>query len=814
MNNYIDIPANGSPSWKRPVPNAAALPAAGNTIGDARIDTSTDTIYVWTGSAWVAVATPGAAIAIDGLNADVSASGPGVVPATVNFVGGSSAASVNTATVLVNTPQSGNKFLGSPADGSSGAPAFRHLVTADLPSTAGFNFTDSSAGADGVTVTGGVGAVLTATSIAQAQSSASQNGYLSSTDWSTFNSKQNALTFGDLTDAGTDGITVTNGSGAVIGSGTSLSQHVADATHNGYLSSTDWNTFSSASGNAITALTGDGTATGPGSVPFTLTTVNSDVGSFGASGVIPSFTVNAKGLITAAGTNNLFPAPLTFTTLLTPDQGAPGTFIGNDSDLDQAVHNVIFGSTDTAMAGNVTSNVTLSAGDNTNGASTANAGHINLYAGSIDNGSGNAGDINLFAGFGNSGLSGNILLSTSPNLSAAYGLIQLQNGTQGTAGQIWTSTDVNGSGAWMAPATSGTVTSVGLSTPGVLYSVSGSPVTSSGTLALNLIAQTANTVLAGPASAGPSNPSFRALVAADIPFPISGFTQGSVLFADSSGHIAQDNAKIFWDDTNFRLGIGTATPSQTIDVIANTASAADGIQITGYGVNPIGFRGRHANGTLGSPTAAVANDTLVFLNGRGYGSTGFAAAATGSINISANETFTDTSMATYMRFYTTPTTTVTPLERMRIAPTGFVGINQTNPAATLEVDGSSGTTLKIVDGNQGQGKTLVSDSTGQASWQTNNILAVTTKTGNYTITTSDQMILADSSGGIFTLTLPAPTVGFQITIKDSTGSSGTNNITIARHASEKIEGVAASYIMQSNWISKTFFSNGTDWFMS
>lgn len=55
--------------------------------------------------------------------------------------------------------------------------------------------------------------------------------------------------------------------------------------------------------NAITALTGDVTATGPGSVAATLATVNANVGSFGSSTSIPNFTVNAKGLITAAGGN-------------------------------------------------------------------------------------------------------------------------------------------------------------------------------------------------------------------------------------------------------------------------------------------------------------------------------------------------------------------------------------------------------------------------------------------------------------------------------------------------------------------------------
>lgn len=53
------------------------------------------------------------------------------------------------------------------------------------------------------------------------------------------------------------------------------------------------------------------------------------------------------------------------------------------------------------------------------------------------------------------------------------------------------------------------VTSVGLSSPGVVYTVSGSPVTSSGTLALNLVSQNANTVFAGPTSGGAAAPSFQ-----------------------------------------------------------------------------------------------------------------------------------------------------------------------------------------------------------------------------------------------------------------------------------------------------------------
>lgn len=43
---------------------------------------------------------------------------------------------------------------------------------------------------------------------------------------------------------------------------------------------------------------------------------------------------------------------------------------------------------------------------------------------------------------------------------------------------------------------------------------------------------------------------------------LSGLTAGSVLFAGTAGVIAQDNANLFWDDANDRLGIGIATPTQ------------------------------------------------------------------------------------------------------------------------------------------------------------------------------------------------------------------------------------------------------------
>jgi len=79
----------------------------------------------------------------------------------------------------------------------------------------------------------------------------------------------------------------------------------------------------------------------------------------------------------------------------------------------------------------------------------------------------------------------------------------------------------------------GTVTSVGMTGDGIIFSptVSGSPITSSGTLAPQLLTQTANSVLAGPGSGPAATPTFRALGPADLPASISSNTTGNAATA-------------------------------------------------------------------------------------------------------------------------------------------------------------------------------------------------------------------------------------------------------------------------------------------
>lgn len=80
------------------------------------------------------------------------------------------------------------------------------------------------------------------------------------------------------------------------------------------------------------------------------------------------------------------------------------------------------------------------------------------------------------------------------------------------AGQLSTDCTIAGGGG----GGSGTVTSVGLALP-AQFAVSGSPVTSSGTLTGAWATQSANLIFAGPAVAPASSPAFRSLVSGDIP---------------------------------------------------------------------------------------------------------------------------------------------------------------------------------------------------------------------------------------------------------------------------------------------------------
>lgn len=189
--------------------------------------------------------------------------------------------------------------------------------------------------------------------------SAVQNGYLSAIDYSLLHTATTTFTSPLIYTLASNTVTCQVATGSVPGC----------------LSAADFTTFNGkqAAGNYITALTGDVTATGPGSVAATLATVNSNIGSFTNSTV----TVNAKGLITAASNGSTPEVPLTFTWPLIRTTNTI-TFNGLSTSTAAVVGNIPYFSGVNTFANVATSSVSASTGIGFTGTAGALVGGTSL----------------------------------------------------------------------------------------------------------------------------------------------------------------------------------------------------------------------------------------------------------------------------------------------------------------------------------------------------------------------------------------------------------------------------------------------------
>lgn len=237
------------------------------------------------------------------------------------------------------------------------------------------------------------------------------------------------------------------------------------------------------------------------------------------------------------------------------------------------------------------------------------------------------GSVTIVGGQGFAGDGGDVVIQPGPgSTSGAHLRLKSAPGAINTVGQVWTATDTTGAGNWAAPASSGTVTSVALSLPASIFSVTGSPVTTSGTLTGNLNTQTANTVWSGPTTSGAATPTFRALVAADIPSltatKITGGDANTVAFFNTSG--------ILTDDTNFRY-------NQTIDTLGFASITSGTLTLTGSGA--FGHGAIDSTGTItssGNGTYAHGNVNASSITASGAGSYAHGHSLTSGASISTS----------------------------------------------------------------------------------------------------------------------------------------------------------------------------------
>lgn len=165
-------------------------------------------------------------------------------------------------------------------------------------------------------------------------------------------------------------------------------------------------------------------------------------------------------------------------------------------------------------------------------------------------------------------------------------------------GDMWCTTGglyVRINGSTVGPFSATAVTSVGLSLPAI-FTVTGSPVTSSGVLTATLASQSANSVLAGPTSSGAVAPTFRLLVGADLPNP-SASTLGGIQSLASTPHE--------WINTISTSGVPSATQPAFTDISGTLGVSQGGTGLaSGTSGGVLAFT---ASGVLASSGALTAN---------------------------------------------------------------------------------------------------------------------------------------------------------------------------------------------------------------
>lgn len=159
------------------------------------------------------------------------------------------------------------------------------------------------------------------------------------------------------------------------------------------------------------------------------------------------------------------------------------------------------------------------------------------------------------------------------------------------------------------------------------------------------------------------------------------FTAGSVLFAHSDFLPQEDNTNLFWDDSNNILTLGTAGTVHGLASDTRLALDRDGacmLDIAGHG-----GAGSHPNldfyrsGTSHAAPSLLGSDDFVgSIRAKSWDSNSYE--LVGRISFKTGDAPSDGSTPGAIHFLVTPTASVTPTERFRIAQAGQLGIGGAN----------------------------------------------------------------------------------------------------------------------------------------
>lgn len=255
------------------------------------------------------------------------------------------------------------------------------------------------------------------------------------------------------------------------------------------------------------------------------------------------------------------------------------------------------------------------------------------------------------------------------------------------------------------------------------------------------------------------------------------WSQGRVVFVDAGGGALTEDSDLNWDNSNKRLGIGTASPNAKVQI--NNSGTQVGLSVYSTSTNNAlqffnqgttsytaafynsadsaqtgaSIGGYFSRGTLGARTQSLANDVLLSLTGSGYTGSVFAPGVSGGIVVAADQNTTAGGFGGQVSIVTTPNNTLgLPLPRLTVKNDGKVGINTLLPSEQLDVSGnikanalklngaSSGVltlnaadatvnyTVKMPDAQGAASTFLKNDGSGNLSWDVVDLSNLANKT--------------------------------------------------------------------------------------